>query len=141
MNYKKIHHLEKSKRDQVIGEITALLSTEKKVVFAYLHGSFKQGLSFRDIDLAVFTTDNLPKKHLDYELMLEEKIEHKIKLPIDLKVLNNAPPTFCYMVIKKGQVLLVRDDSKRVDFEVSTLKQYFDILPFRQRYLKELING
>ncbi len=141
MNYKKIYQLEKSKRGQIVQEITDLLSAEEKIVFAYLHGSFQEGLPFRDIDLAVFITDNLPKEQLDYELKLEEKIEHSIKLPIDLKVINNAPPTFCYMVIKKGQELLVRDDSKRVEFEVATLNHYFDILPFRQRYLKELINA
>ena len=117
MNYKKIYQLEKSKRDQIVQEITDLLSAEEQIVFAYLHGSFQEGLPFRDIDLAVFITDNLPKEQLDYELKLEEKIEHNIKLPVDLKVINNAPPTFCYMVIKKGQELLVRDDSKRVDLE------------------------
>jgi len=141
MNYKKIYQLEKSKRDQIVQKITDLLSAEEQIVFAYLHGSFQEGLPFRDIDLAVFITDNLPKEQLDYELKLEEKIEHIIKLPIDLKVINNAPPTFCYMVIKKGHGLLVRDDSKRVEFEVATLNRYFDILPFRQRYLKELINA
>ena len=139
MSYKKIYQLEKSKRDQIVQEITDLLSAEEQIVFAYLHGSFQEGLPFRDIDLAVFITDTLPKEQLDYELKLEEKIEHNIKLPVDLKVINNAPPTFCYMVIKKGQELLVRDDSKRVEFEVATLNRYFDILPFRQRYLKELL--
>ena len=141
MNYKKIYQLEKIKRDQIVQEITDLLSAEEQIVFAYLHGSFQEGLPFRDIDLAVFITENLPKEQLDYELKLEEKIEHDIKLPVDLKVINNAPPTFCYMVIKKGRELLVRDDSKRVEFEVATLNRYFDILPFRQRYLKELINA
>ncbi len=73
--------------------IIAILSAEKKILFAYLHGSFQEGLPFRDIDLAIYTTAILPKQQLDYELRLEGIIEEKIKLPIDLRVLNNVPPS------------------------------------------------
>jgi len=42
-------------------------------------------------------------------------------------------------VIKEGKLLLVREDNRRVDFEVLTLTQYFDFAPFRAAYLKEVL--
>jgi hypothetical protein len=42
-------------------------------------------------------------------------------------------------VIKDGELLLVRDDDRRVDFEVLTLSKYFDFAPFRAAYLKEVL--
>lgn len=140
-NRNKVYQLEEQKRNEIIKELASILSSEDNILFAYLHGSFQEGLPFRDLDLAIFTANNPPKQQLDYELKLEGIIEAKIKLPIDLKTLNNAPVSFCYVVIKNGQKLSVQDDSKRVEFEVKTLKRYFDLLPSRQQYLKELINA
>ena len=140
-NLDKVYQLEEHKRNEIIKDITSLLSAEDQILFAYLHGSFQEGLPFRDVDLAIFKIDSPPKQQLDYELRLEGIIEEKIKLPIDLKVLNNVPISFCYMVIKKGRKLFIRNDSKRVEFEVGTLKRYFDLLPSRQHYLKESINS
>ena len=140
-NRNKVYQREEHKRNEIIKDITSILSAEDKILFAYLHGSFQEGLPFRDIDLAIFTADSQPRQQLDYELKLEGIIEARIKLPIDLKTLNDAPVSFCYMAIKKGRKLFIRDDSKRVEFEVGTLKRYFDLLPSRQLYLKELINA
>ena len=140
-NLIKVYQLEEHKRNEIIKDITSLLSAEDQILFAYLHGSFQEGLPFRDVDLAIFTAENQPRQQLDYELKLEEIIEAKIKLPIDLKTLNNAPVSFCYVVIKKGRKLFIRNDSKRVEFEAGTLKRYFDLLPSRQQYLKESINS
>ncbi len=138
---KKIYQLEEVERQSLVNHLTSILVCEDKILFAYLHGSFQEGLPFRDIDIAIYLSDLPRKQQLDLELKLEDVIEQKVKFPVDLKVLNSAPPAFCYLVIKKGRKLLVRDDSNRTDFEVRTLRQYFDFLPFRQRYLKEAVDA
>lgn len=131
------HYRKENEKNQLIEKISSMLAEENEIIFAYIHGSFTEGGNFRDIDLAVYTNEMPPDKILKYELKLEEKMASTLKLPVDLKVLNNAPPAFCYMAIKKGIKLFVRDDQKRTAFEVGTFKRYFDFQPYRRRYLQE----
>jgi len=122
----------------IIEKLPGLLLAEKSVLFAYLHGSFTEEGPFRDIDLAVYLDDNIPKvEMLNKELKLEAAVESALRYPVDIRVLNNAPAHFSYMAMKKGLRMAIRDDKKRVAFEMRTLKEYFDFLPFRQRYLRE----
>ena len=142
MKHQKIYEkVDNEKRDNIIQSLSTILSGEENILFAYLHGSFQEELPFRDLDIAVYLKEAPQKEQLDFELKLEDKIEQIIKYPIDLKVLNHAPVSFGYMVIKKGKKLLVRNDSGRAAFETATLKKYFDFLPYRERYLKEVLNA
>lgn len=122
----------------IIEKLPGLLLAEKSVLFAYLHGSFTKEGPFRDIDLAVYFDNNILKvEMLNKELKLEADVESALGYPVDIRVLNNAPAHFSYMVMKKGLRMAIKDDKKRVAFEMRTLKEYFDFLPFRQRYLRE----
>ncbi len=137
----KIYLLATSERNEITSVIRELIAPDDQVIFAYLHGSFYANQPFRDIDLAVYLTDLLPDQRLKYALKLEDSIEQTVKYPVDLQVLNAAPPTFCYMVIKNGCQLVNKDDNLRAEFETYTLKRYFDLLPFREKYLQEVLNG
>ena len=127
-------------RKNVITVLSELLSKDDKILFAYLHGSFVAKEKFNDLDIAIYFKDMTVAEMLDYELKLEDRIEKILRIPIDLKSLNNAPVTFCYMVIKKGVKVIVNDDKSRVDFEMSTYRNYFDFQPHRRRYLQEVLN-
>ena len=125
-------------KKSIIEKLPELLLAEKSVLFAYLHGSFTKEGPFRDIDLAVYFDDNIPKvEMLNKELKLEADVESALGYNFDIRVLNNAPAHFSYMVMKKGLRMAIKDDKKRVAFEMRILKEYFDFLPFRQRYLRE----
>ena len=122
-----------------INDVKEILSKEENILFAYLHGSFSNLDNFGDIDIAVFL-NHVPDNVLDIinlEFDLGKKIEKTTSFPTDVRVLNSAPPSFRYNVIKKGIKLLEKDEKKRVDFETITLKEYFDFLPFRKRYFRE----
>ncbi len=125
-------------KKSIIEKLPELLLAENSVLFAYLHGSFTKEGPFRDIDLAVYFDDNIPKvEMLNKELKLEADVESALGYNVDIRVLNNAPAHFSYMVMKKGLRMAIKDDKKRVAFEMRILKEYFDFLPFRQRYLRE----
>ena len=136
-----LYNLTKAERQKLIKRLASLLEDDEKILFAYLHGSFNEETAFRDLDIAVYLQQMPSDKMLLYELKLEEDLQSALHYPIDLKVLNSAPPHFCYMVIKKGVKLIVRDDQKRVAFEMRTLKKYFDFEPIRRRYLQEVNNA
>ena len=56
-----------------------------------------------------------------------------------MRVLNQAPLSFRYRVIKEGVVLVIRDEALRCEFVESTLRDYFDFAPFRKMYLQEAL--
>ncbi len=137
----KIYMLAATERNEITSVIRELIASDDKIMFAYLHGSFYANQPFRDVDIAIYLTNMPPGDQFAYELSFEDLLEQKVKYPVDLKVLNSAPPAFCYMVIKNGCKLANKDDNRRVEFETYTLKRYFDLLPFREKYLQEALNG
>lgn len=123
----------------IVAGIKERLQNMPGLLFAYLHGSFLLAGSFRDIDLAVYL-DHVPASPLQAELALETELGNALRdYPLDVRVLNNAPLSFRYNVIKYGEPLLVHDDDARADFEEATLSNYFDFAPFRKMYLRETL--
>lgn len=104
-----------------------------------MFGSFLDKSNFGDLDIAVYL-DHIPENdYISTEMKLQEVLEKNASYPVDVRILNHAPPSFCYSVIKKGFVLIDNDEDKRVDFEMMTYKLYFDFLPFRKQYFKEAL--
>jgi len=90
----KIYAVSRKDKDKIQRMIVDILKERKEITFAYLHGSFvKDG--FRDIDIAIYLNEAMDKKNiLKYELFLERVLEDELSLPVDVRVLNNAPLSF-----------------------------------------------
>jgi len=115
------------------------LKKKPNLLFAYVYGSFVMADKFRDIDIAVYLKQ-IPSTPLHVELELETELGNIIKnYLVDVRILNNAPLSFRYNVIKSGKPIVVVDDDARTDFEEATLSNYFDFSPFRKMYLKETL--
>jgi predicted nucleotidyltransferase len=129
------------KRRAIVEQIKSYLQSRPDIVFAYLHGSFFSGDRFRDIDIAVYLKPPVPSS-LQVELDMEAKLGKKVKsYPVEVRVLNHAPLSFRYNVIRYGEPISVADDDLRCDFVESTLSHYFDFAPFRTMYLKEVLGS
>jgi hypothetical protein len=122
-----------------IQKLKDLLAEEREVLFAYLHGSFVQADEFRDVDIGVYLVDSIARSidRADYEISLSLRLEKELGLPIDVKILNDAPLSFRYHV-SRGILFLDRDPSVREDFLQRTWSDYFDFLPLARIYLEEL---
>ena len=122
-----------------VQELKNLLAGREDIAFAYLHGSFVQGEEFRDVDVAVFLGDGAPRStdDVEYEISLSLQLEKELGLPVDVKILNNAPLAFRYHA-SRGTLLLTKDESAREDFLNRTWSEYFDFLPLSRIYQEEL---
>jgi len=139
MNKNKIRKLTKTEKEVIVNSITKHLKVRREISFAYIHGSFLQEGYFKDIDIAVYLND-VPESYLQYELQLEsELIQLLAAFEIDVRVLNSAPLSFRYHVIKEGQLLMARDDDIRADFQENTVTHYLDFAPFRKMYIREVL--
>ena len=118
--------------------IVGKLQEHPEILFAYLHGSFLTNEFFNDIDLALYLR-KIPDSLLEYELNMEVILSNAVLgAPVDVRLLNGAPLSFQYNVVKEGIPIVVNDDSERAEFQERTIKYYFDFAPFRKRYLEEV---
>jgi predicted nucleotidyltransferase len=125
----------------IVEQIKAYLQSRPGILFAYLYGSFFSGDRFRDIDIAVYLKPPFPSP-LQVELDMEAELGRRVKTyPVEIRVLNHAPLSFRYNVIKHGEPIFIVDDDLRCDFAEATLSHYFDFAPFRAMYLKEVLGS
>ncbi|MFC1822575.1 nucleotidyltransferase domain-containing protein [Thermodesulfobacteriota bacterium] len=128
-------------KEDITKEISSYLSSRhEEIIMAYLYGSFVKEKTFSDIDLALYSQMNIAKP-LDFEFMIENELEKIIKFPMDVRVINSAPLSFCQRVIYEGRLIIDKDPNHRADFEGKILKKYFDFAIFHQRYLAEVQNA
>jgi predicted nucleotidyltransferase len=106
------------------------------IVAAYLFGSVARGTAGArsDVDVAILyaaapaaTLEGLP-------LDLEGRIERRVGRPAQVIVLNTAPVGLVHRVLRDGVLLLDRDPSARIRFEVRARNEFFDLQPILARY-------
>lgn len=125
----------------LIEKISDFLKIKQYIIFAYLFGSFVSQDTFSDIDIGIFITNSQYKSPLDIELDLEIELQNIVHIPVDVRVLNNAPLSFVYNVLKNMVVVVDKNKTLRADFEGLIYKKYFDFKHLRDEYLREIVNA
>jgi len=134
-------NLSDEKKQALIQRLVSYLEKEHpELVAAYIFGSFVSEKPFADIDVALLAR-SADAETLNFELVTENNIEQILGLPVDVRVMNTAPLSFQFQVIRNGQLILERDPNARAEYQAQILKQYFDFSCFRKRYLKEVVHA
>ncbi len=118
-------------KEKIINCIMNLLNEDRRILFAYVYGSFVQQEQFRDIDIAIYI-NNSEKNPFVITSDLKEKLSRKLKKDgfnfiaddFDVRVVNDAPFTFLNRVIKEGILLLDRSPSLKTDLIEYISKKY-----------------
>jgi predicted nucleotidyltransferase len=135
----KKHSVSDKEKEKIVSTIRSMLEREIPVVFGYVFGSFWEGV-FKDIDVAIFIDEGKIPSFLRYELQMESLLNKAVgKFTFDVRILNGAPLSFRYEVIKNGRLIMTKNEESRIDFETSSFGNYFDFAPFRESYLKEVL--
>ncbi len=122
----------------LLDNVKRYLENDPTVKFAYLFGSHARSNSgpLSDIDVAVYLDNRFD--FFAYRLRLMEGISRQIKgKSFDLIVLNNAPQTLKYEIIKEGKVL-IENKLKRIEFETRVIRDYLDFERIRSVHLSSL---
>lgn len=106
------------------------------VVALYLFGSTARGTSRddSDVDVGVLLEAPAPRTLAGLKLVLEGELESVVGREVQLVVLNRAPPDLVHRILRDGRLLVDRDPSARIRFEVHARREYFDVLPYLRRY-------
>lgn len=113
-----------------------LAGCEDNLVAAYLFGSVARGEERpgSDVDVAVLLGPDASVSLDGLPFALEDRLTRALGRPVQVVVLNQAPPDLIHRVLRDGELLLDRDPSRRIAFEVRARNLYFDILPHLRRY-------
>jgi len=79
------------------------------------------------------------EKALQYEIKLERRIEDIIGFPADVRVLNHAPLSFRFNVVKNGFLLFSKNEKIRCDFESLSIVEYHDFNYLMNSYRREAL--
>lgn len=120
-------------------QIINVLEKQPEVLFAYLFGSYAKGIQDKtsDIDVAIYLKDvNVLERNPLYPSKLAIKIEKALaeKKAVDVSVLNGSTLRFRSQVLRYGKLLHSKDEKKRIEFETSSLTQYYDFKPHLEMY-------
>lgn len=116
--------------------VTALQQTPVPVVAAYLFGSRARDESARgsDLDVAVLLSEGGEQAVVGPLSRLTGSLERAVKVPVDLVDLRTAPPDLIHRILRDGDLVFDADPRVRVEFEVRARNEYFDVLPYLERY-------
>ena len=114
----------------------ALSGRPERIAAAWLFGSRARGdhRPSSDVDVAVLLSADPEPGLAGLPVELEDALQDDVPLPVQVVVLNRASPDFVHRVLRDGVLLLDRDPSRRVAFEVRRRSEYFDLLPYLDQY-------
>ncbi len=112
-------------------EISNVLKGDNNIVFALVFGSQANGQAnqLSDVDIGIFTKDDLPLLGLGRIVSALEKIGGK---EVDLVVLNDLykrKPNFAFQIISSAKLLFTKDEDLFVDFKKNVFLYYLDAKP------------
>lgn len=122
LRYSKLSDEEKIK---LLEKLRTMLEDSEDIAFAYVHGSFVEGSSFRDLDVAIWIKK--PSGFFNYVVNLSAKASVEVGVPVDLQVLNEAPLPFKNHVFTRGKVLFSRNEDFRLALVDVVVRQYEDL--------------
>lgn len=132
----KVLILGEDKKRPLIERLAAALQNRDEVMFAYIYGSFAEGLAFHDIDVGVYTLEITEEESTNYSLILGQMLSKELQVPVDIRVLNFAPVSFLYEVIR-GNLIFERNEEIRIRVVEQTIQRYLDLKPMILRGIKE----
>ena len=104
--------------------------------FAYLYGSVLDSDRVHDVDVGVFLDETAIAQQMNMVDALSVKLSAAVGFPIDIRVLNEAPLSFLYHVLR-GRLVLCRDENFLTDMLEDVARRYLDLAPFLHNSAKD----
>lgn len=130
--------------DEKTLELKSILEAYKdKVVVVYLFGSCHSGkiTPLSDIDIAVLFDESLNKEEIE---TMESQIYIKLTKvfgtdEVDLIVLNRAPLSIKFGVLRDKEIIYYSNKEKVVDFQCGVISEYMDFKPVRDELNRDFL--
>lgn len=116
--------------------VTSSRDARQDIHAVYLFGSFGRGEAgpHSDVDLGLLYTTPPAATLRGQPFELEADLAELLGRRVDCVVMNAAPPDLLHRILRDGVLLLDRDPSRRIRFEVDARNRYFDVKRMLDQY-------
>jgi predicted nucleotidyltransferase len=117
-------------------EFFAANAEREGIAAAYLFGSVARGTAGpkSDVDVGILYSEDPPHTLDGLGLRIEGELEKLFRVPVQVVVLNHASVDLLIRVLRDGKLLVDRDRSTRIRFEVKTRFDFWDLEPYLRMY-------
>lgn len=128
--------------DEDIKRIIHYFKSRDEVSTLYIFGGLAKNRKSTESDIDVgILVDESRLKRKNFELLKKKYFAASPAFsmsPIDIVILNTAPPFLKYQVLKTGKILFEKNRKFRVRFTMNAIIEYLDYKPIQDTYLKAL---
>ncbi|MEQ9715139.1 MAG: nucleotidyltransferase family protein [Candidatus Asgardarchaeia archaeon] len=110
--------------NRIVPKLKQILVKDNRVKIAIIFGSALRRREVRDIDIAIYAYPRLSLKEI---LLLGDRLERAIDIPIDLIPLDEVFPKLQYKILMYGLPILIRDKNLYNKLILFALGQIQDI--------------
>jgi uncharacterized protein len=132
----RLYKVDSAKRLNLLEELRTELMREPAVVFVYVYGSFLGSEGFHDVDVGAYLATEDPEKFTATALALAQRLTARSGFPVDVRILNQAPTSFVFHVLR-GQLIFSRNEDCLTEVIETTIRRYLDIAPLLRQSAKE----
>ena len=120
----------------------SLLADEPRVAYAIAFGSAARGAAgaHSDLDVAVGLADGARLTAREVGA-LAARLEAAAGVPVDLVLLDEAPPGLAYRVFRDGRVILARDASALAARKARAILEYLDFQPIEELFARGALDA
>jgi len=126
--------------DGIFKKLKETLTARDDVLLVYLFGSFvsRDATSLSDLDIAIYFD-----RAVDFYVVsgLREDISEMVGIDADIVVLNSASPVIRMQVLKKGVLLINKDQRAYNEFFLNTVNEYDDLKMTRKEIEEKILRG
>lgn len=119
--------------EAVIEDLRVVLEADSRIAYALLFGSSGKGTTHfgSDVDVAIGV---IHKRRLGLMEIgdLRSRLEAAVGRPVDLVMLDEAPPGLAYRVFRDGRLIFARDQPSLAARRASAILEYIDFRPLEE---------
>lgn len=131
-------HLDTETLAAKLAELLAAQAEQEGIAAAWLFGSVARGTARpdSDVDIGVLYREDPPRTlaGIGKVYNLEQELTEVTDLPIQVVNLNDASVDLIIRVLRDGKLLVGHDSLQRVDFEVRSRNEFWDLEPYLRLY-------
>lgn len=130
------HTIQRETCDTLLRRLAAELEKESVVSFAYVYGSLLDTDTVHDIDIGLYLRKPMSDSASAMALDLSTRLTALVGMPVDVRVLNEAPLSFLYHVLR-GRLLVCHDEDLLTAMLEDVARRYLDLAPFLRQGTKD----
>src|SRR5215510_6743246 len=119
-------------QQRIAQRVRSILASSEDIVFAYIYGSFARGEPVRDLDVALYTTED---KDFLFAMDVAALLRRETGFEVDVTVMNHAPVALQFAILREGLLLFSKDEALRTALIERVSRQYREYTHFRDLFL------